>query len=78
MSDPYCSDFSIIGMVVGHVQSEKQQTMQHWLCKAADAGYKFIVVIAGAQNDLRDQTQSRLEEAFVGLNSKGVGSLPIF
>ncbi|PEJ34215.1 endonuclease [Peribacillus butanolivorans] len=78
LSDPSGTDFSIRGMVVGHVQSGKTANYAALVCKAADAGYRFIVVIAGAQNNLRDQTQSRLEEVFVGLNAKGVGSLPGF
>ncbi|MDW0111137.1 Z1 domain-containing protein [Sporosarcina aquimarina] len=78
LGDPMDDNFSIRGMVVGHVQSGKTANYASLLCKAADAGYKFIVVIAGAQNNLRNQTQSRLEEIFVGRNSKGVGSLKEF
>jgi hypothetical protein len=54
------------GMVVGHVQSGKTGNYSALVCKASDAGYKFIVVIAGGINNLRDQTQHRLNEAFVG------------
>ena len=36
------------------------------ICKAADAGYKIIIVLAGMHNNLRSQTQIRLEEAFLG------------
>ena len=35
------------GMVVGHVQSGKTANYTGLICKAADAGYKLIVVIAG-------------------------------
>ena len=55
---------------------EKPQTMLTLICKAADAGYRFIVVIAGGQNNLRNQTQKRLDEVFVGANYQGVGQLP--
>ena len=32
-------------------------------------GYKFIIVIAGIHNNLRTQTQQRVDEGFVGRNS---------
>lgn len=35
------------GMVVGHVQSGKTANYTGLICKAADAGYKLIIVIAG-------------------------------
>lgn len=63
---PTKSNFSRYGMVVGHVQSGKTGNYAGLVCKAADAGYKFIVVIAGSLNNLRNQTQERLNEAFVG------------
>ncbi len=58
--------YDIRGMVVGHVQSGKTGNYSALICKAADAGYKFIVVIAGGINNLRDQTQARLNESFIG------------
>jgi hypothetical protein len=60
--------FDRYGMVVGHVQSGKTANYTGLICKAADAGYKFIVVIAGALNNLRNQTQERINENFVGKN----------
>jgi hypothetical protein len=54
------------GMVVGHVQSGKTTNYAGVICKAADAGYKVIIVLTGFHNNLRTQTQIRLEEAFVG------------
>lgn len=54
------------GMVVGHVQSGKTQNYTGLICKAADAGYRLIVVIAGIHNNLRNQTQMRIDEGFVG------------
>ncbi len=81
IGDPSISSFDIKGMVVGHVQSGKTGNYAGLVCKAADAGYKFIVVIAGGTNNLRDQTQHRLNEAFVGLDKgqqvgAGVGNSP--
>src|SRR5207253_6615200 len=37
--------------------------------KAADAGYRLIVVIAGVHNNLRNQTQLRIDEGVVGRDS---------
>ncbi|MHC2832099.1 Z1 domain-containing protein [Bacillus sp. F9_6S_D1_P_5] len=78
IADPELEAFSRYGMVVGHVQSGKTSNYAALICKAADAGYRFIVVIAGGQNNLRNQTQSRLDEVFVGTNYKGVGKLSGF
>jgi hypothetical protein len=54
------------GLVVGHVQSGKTSNYSALICKAADAGYKIIIVLAGMHNNLRSQTQIRLEESFLG------------
>jgi hypothetical protein len=58
------------GMVVGQVQSGKTSNYTGLICKAADAGYPFIVVLAGLHNSLRSQTQARLDEGFLGLDSR--------
>jgi hypothetical protein len=57
------------GLVVGDVQSGKTANYSAVICKAADAGYQVIIVLAGMLNALRNQTQIRLDEAFVGLES---------
>lgn len=57
------------GLVIGHVQSGKTANYLGVISKAADAGYKFIVVIAGIHNNLRKQTQERIDEGFVGRSS---------
>lgn len=54
------------GLVVGHVQSGKTSNYIGLITKAADAGYKIIVVLAGFHKSLRSQTQIRLEEGFLG------------
>ncbi|WP_075322240.1 Z1 domain-containing protein [Acidithiobacillus albertensis] len=54
------------GLVVGHVQSGKTGNYSGLVCKAADAGYKIIIVLAGLHNNLRAQTQIRFEEGFLG------------
>jgi hypothetical protein len=71
------------GLVIGHVQSGKTANYTGLIARAADAGYKFIVVIAGIHNNLRRQTQERIDEAFIGQSSDpsnrryiGVGLTP--
>jgi hypothetical protein len=54
------------GLVVGHVQSGKTGNYTGLICKAADAGYKIIIVLAGLHNNLRAQTQIRLDDGFLG------------
>ncbi|MDM8514572.1 Z1 domain-containing protein [Desulfobacterales bacterium HSG16] len=71
IEDPSIGSFDRYGMVVGHVQSGKTANYSALVCKAADAGYKFIVIIAGGINNLRNQTQKRLNESFVG-QDKGI------
>jgi hypothetical protein len=57
------------GLVIGHVQSGKTANYTGLVAKAADAGYKFIIVLAGIHNNLRTQTQERIDEAFIGRSS---------
>lgn len=82
LENPEKNSFNIYGMVVGHVQSGKTANYSSLICKAADAGYKFIVVIAGGINNLRNQTQERINEAFVGIDKgqqigSGIGNAPL-
>jgi hypothetical protein len=81
-------DWSRRGMVVGQVQSGKTSNYTGLICKAVDAGYKLIIVLAGLHNSLRSQTQLRLDEGFLGWDSQnnrafdpgnrfiGVGKIP--
>lgn len=71
------------GLVIGHVQSGKTANYLGLVARAADAGYKFIVIVAGIHNNLRKQTQERVDEGFVGRASDpqdksliGVGLFP--
>ena len=54
------------GMVMGSVQSGKTANYTALICKALDAGYKLIIVLAGVHNSLRSQTQDRLNEEILG------------
>lgn len=71
LQDPYSEGtaWSRRGLVIGHVQSGKTANYTGLIAKAADAGYKFIIVIAGIHNNLRKQTQERIDEAFIGRSS---------
>lgn len=69
MGDPRQESFDRRGLVIGHVQSGKTANYMGLIAQAADAGYKFIIVIAGIHNNLRKQTQERIDEGFVGRSS---------
>jgi hypothetical protein len=58
------------GLVVGQVQSGKTGNYIGLACKAADAGYRLIVILAGIDNGLRSQTQLRVDEGFVGFDTQ--------
>jgi len=63
------------GLVVGHVQSGKTANYSGLICKAADSGYKIIIILAGLHNNLRSQTQIRLEEGFLGYETSATGDI---
>ncbi|MGA7178152.1 MAG: Z1 domain-containing protein [Thiobacillaceae bacterium] len=62
------------GLVLGHVQSGKTANYAGLLCKAADAGYRLLIVLAGMHNVLRLQTQLRLDRDFLGYKSTSLGT----
>ncbi|OQM76695.1 Z1 domain-containing protein [Manganibacter manganicus] len=76
------------GLVVGDVQSGKTSNYTGLICKAVDAGYPLVIVLAGVHNSLRSQTQIRLDEGFFGFDTRlnlradqenqriGAGALP--
>lgn len=79
------------GLVVGQVQSGKTANYTGLICKAADAGFNLIIVLAGIHNNLRSQTQNRIDEGFLGFDTQyeraytmnkttkiGVGLIPGF
>lgn len=57
------------GLVMGDVQSGKTATYAALICKAADAGYRFVILLTGTIENLRRQTQERLDAGFVGRDS---------
>lgn len=79
------------GLVVGQVQSGKTANYTGLVCKAADAGFNLIIILAGIHNNLRSQTQTRIDEGFLGFDTQntraydmnrtiriGVGLIPGF
>lgn len=54
------------GLVIGDVQSGKTATYGGLICKAADAGYKVVILLTGTTESLRKQTQERMEEGIIG------------
>lgn len=66
------------GLVIGDVQSGKTATYSGLICKAADAGYKVVILLAGITESLRQQTQERIDESIIGItyNKQGNSILP--
>ena len=60
------------GLIVGHVQSGKTANYTGLIARAADSGYNVIVVLAGLHNNLRKQTQIRLERELMGKDRTGL------
>ncbi len=58
------------GLVVGDVQSGKTASYAALICKAADARYRMVILLASTLENVRRQTQERLDRAFVGLDSR--------
>jgi hypothetical protein len=65
-------EFRVQGLVLGYVQSGKTANFSALIAKAADLGYKLIVVLSGIHNSLRAQTQARLNRE-LGVTPDGVG-----
>lgn len=73
--DPQSASFRIKGLVLGDIQSGKTANYTAICNKAADAGYRVIIILAGMQEDLRRQTQERLDMEFSGRRSKYLADL---
>jgi hypothetical protein len=72
-------EFYIKGLVVGEVQSGKTGNFNAVINRAIDSGYGLIIVLSGVMEDLRSQTQLRIENDVIGsgiidleLETKGV------
>lgn len=63
------------GLVAGQVQSGKTGNYVGLIAKALDSGYKLVVVLAGAHNSLRSQTQYRIDEGVLGFDTQKIRRL---
>jgi len=75
-------DFFTRGLVVGSVQSGKTANFNAVINSSIDVGYSLIIVLSGIMEDLRKQTQKRIEKEVEGkyVNGKfiGVGDIASF
>lgn len=78
LAPPTQDEFDIRGLVLGYVQSGKTASFTAVIAKAADAGYRLVIVLSGIDNSLRRQTQIRLNRELVGYadNRSGAVHLP--
>ena len=65
---PWSETINTRGLVIGYVQSGKTSNFTAVISKAADKGYRMFIVLSGLHNNLRRQTQLRLQEQLVNLN----------
>jgi hypothetical protein len=75
------------GLVVGAVQSGKTGNFNAVINRSIDCGYGLIIVLSGIMEDLRSQTQRRIETDVIGegrnidrgsIGKKGVGEIERF
>lgn len=84
IGDPKSGDpFFVKGLVVGSVQSGKTSNFNAVINSCVDLGYNLIIVLSGIMEDLRRQTQIRIEKEVEGKmlsNNKfsGVGEIASF
>jgi hypothetical protein len=56
------------GLVLGYVQSGKTTSFMSVIAKAADTGYRVFIILSGITDNLRSQTQARVDEMLVGMS----------
>lgn len=89
MGDPKSdTPFYVKGLVVGSVQSGKTGNFNAVINRSIDSGYGLIIVLSGIMEDLRSQTQLRIESDVIGTGIiditsetkgvKGVGKIARF
>lgn len=62
LADPSGPPDRVQGLVIGYVQSGKTANFNAVIAKAADRGFGLTIVLAGMHNNLRRQTQKRIEK----------------
>ena len=70
LPSPITDQFASRGLVLGYVQSGKTTNFIATISQAADEGYRLIIVLSGVTNNLRKQTQERLEKSLTGENER--------
>lgn len=66
LEPPNTEAYDVRGLVLGFVQSGKTASYTALIAKAADAGYRLVIVLSGIDNGLRRQTNIRLKKELVG------------
>jgi hypothetical protein len=66
LAPPTTEHFDIRGLVLGFVQSGKTANFTALIAKAADAGYRLVIVLSGIDKGLRRQTNVRIKRELVG------------
>lgn len=66
LPDPQRPTFTGKGLVIGYVQSGKTANFTAVAARAVDAGYRMVIVLSGIHNNLRAQTQRRLDRELAG------------
>jgi len=74
---PSTDEFDVRGLVLGYVQSGKTANFAAVIAKAADSGYRLIVVLSGVDNGLRRQTQIRLSKELTGYSHNPRDAVPL-
>ena len=77
LSSPTTEQFDVRGLVLGFVQSGKTANYTALAAKAADAGYRLIIVLSGIDNGLRRQTNIRLKRELVGYADNRNTAVPL-
>lgn len=72
---PDVDSFDIRGLVLGFVQSGKTANYTAVIAKAADAGYRLVIVLSGIDKGLRRQTNIRLKRELVGFPDDRVSAV---
>ena len=60
------------GLIIGDVQSGKTANYIGLMNKAVDVGFNIIILLTGTIEKLREQTQRRVDEGFIGIDSGAV------
>lgn len=61
LANPHIHGLKKLGLVLGYVQSGKTANFTAVMAKAADRGVGLMIVLSGIHNNLREQTQVRIE-----------------